>query len=334
MTIVPFFFGTGFGHVLARRPQRGRLWLAALFVALLLTAVSFWLFALALLVPVAAAVDAYLCGRRAEEPFELWHTDVAIHLGLVLGTILVVRTFAVEGFRIPSSSMYPTVQIGDHIFVDKLTPRFHAIERGEVVLHAHPCEPDRIHIKRVIALAGDTVEVRCGVVYVDGKAVPSQLDPGSCSYDDHDESTGQWFTKACSRYRETLDGHTYDTFSDVERPVRTGADPRDFPTRDKPFPPSCHGEDSYAAPNALPQQPGQIVETKDAASATACEPQLHYVVPEGFFFALGDNRYNSNDSRYSGPIPMSAIKGRALGVWLSDQGDHGGVRWDRIGPIR
>ncbi len=329
--ILPFALA-GLLQTVARRTRRGLVWLASFTVVVALTAVWFWFLPVALAVSVAAVVDGVLCLRRAPRPLAVFHSDLGIFIVLALAAFAVVGSFALWPFKIPSSSMYPTVHIGDRLFVDSLTPRIHAIERGEVVVMIYPCDPSRDYIKRVVALGGDTVEVRCGVIHVNGKPVPSKLVPGECAYEDYDEETGRWLPRECSQYGETLDGHTYDTYSDPDRPTRTTADPRDFPNRDRPFAPSCHGsQEAYAMSKALPQPEGKLVETKDASSAAACEPQLHYVVPDDYFFAMGDNRSNSNDSRFWGPAPMSAIRGRVAGIYYSS-GAHG-VELGRIGPI-
>src|ERR1700759_2247167 len=101
-----------------------------------------------------------------------------------VATALALRAFVVEAFKIPSSSMYPTLEINDHIFVNKFiygvripwtTTKLFALRgppRGEVIVFIYPCDPDRDYIKRVVATAGQTVETRCGVLYVDGVAVP------------------------------------------------------------------------------------------------------------------------------------------------------------------
>ncbi|HEY6175015.1 MAG TPA: signal peptidase I [Kofleriaceae bacterium] len=271
---------------------------------------------------------------------------------------LALRAVVLEAFKIPSSSMYPTLEINDHIFVNKfiygIRIPFTTIKlfewrkpkRGEVIVFIQPCEPDRDYIKRVIATEGQTVEVRCNVVYVDGKPIESQLVNGeNCSYRDQKEDTLQWSTQTCSEYVERVDGHEYQTYHDSGRPARdaqlarTGSlpgDSRDFPQLDHPaLPPSCSMQ-----PDGLPvgthnQKPGEIVVTRQHAGA--CDLQMHYVVPQGHVFVMGDNRSNSNDSRYWGSVPIENIKGKALFIWLSygEWQGWGGVtrslRFDRIG---
>jgi signal peptidase I len=287
---------------------------------------------------------------------------------------LALRAFVIEAFKIPSSSMYPTLEIGDHIFVNKFIYgvripftstkllELRSPKRGEVIVFIQPCQPERDYIKRVIATGGDTVEVRCNVVHVNGEAIPGalteeaippqllldkklpveQLAGHGCWYEDREEGQTEWTRKACARYRETVDGLAYDTYHDPERPERDAdkqhhalaGDTKDFPEPGEPL--SCS---NLKPPNeggpAENQNPGRIVTTKDPQFMPKCEPQRHYVVPEGHVFVMGDNRNNSNDSRYWGSVPIENIKGKALFIWLSyrDWGllNWSEIRWPRIG---
>ena len=78
---------------------------------------------------------------------------------------------------------------------------------------------------------------------------------------------------------------------------------------------------------------GRLVETKPADVAKPCEQQLHYVVPQGGLFALGDNRYNSIDARYYGYIPRHNLRGRPLFIYFSFDLDDWRLRWSRLGKV-
>ena len=276
---------------------------------------------------------------------------------------LALRAVVLEAFKIPSSSMYPTLEINDHIFVNKFiyglripfttTKLFEwrKPRRGEVIVFIQPCEPDRDYIKRVLATEGETVEVRCNVVYVDGQPVDHQLVKGEgCSYRDLKEGAPSWTTETCSEYVERVDGHEYHAYHDAGRPNRderlarddgrdsgiVSGDGHDFPSLNVPRePPKCPIGSDGEPVGTRNQLPGEIVMTRQHVGV--CEPQLHYVVPPGHVFVMGDNRANSNDSRYWGSVPIDNIKGKALFIWLSYgewQGWRGlshWIRFDRIG---
>ena len=103
----------------------------------------------------------------------------AIVIALLLA--LVIRTFVVQAFKIPSGSMIPTLLIGDHILVNKFiygikipfTEKkflmFNKPERGDVIVFKYPENPQKDFIKRVIAVEGETIEEKDKIVYVNGK---------------------------------------------------------------------------------------------------------------------------------------------------------------------
>ncbi|GBD30518.1 Signal peptidase I [bacterium HR32] len=96
----------------------------------------------------------------------------------------VIITFVVQAFYIPSGSMEPTLRVGDRILVAKFYYRLAPIQRGDVIVFRYPLNPGKDFVKRVVGLPGDTVELRAGVVFVNGAArpdlTPSQGD-GTCA---------------------------------------------------------------------------------------------------------------------------------------------------------
>ncbi len=106
----------------------------------------------------------------------------AIIVALVLA--LIIRTFVVQAFKIPSGSMEPTLEIGDHILVNKfiygtkipftsinLLP-WKSPQRGDVIVFIYPLEPEKDFIKRVIGVEGDTVRIVNKKLYINGVEVP------------------------------------------------------------------------------------------------------------------------------------------------------------------
>jgi signal peptidase I len=105
-------------------------------------------------------------------------------VGIVVGALLVavlVKTFLIQAFYIPSLSMYPTLDKGDRVLVNKVSYRLHDINRGDVVVFERPPGVAdtgiKDLIKRVVGLPGDTVEGREGGVYVNGKRLEESYLP-------------------------------------------------------------------------------------------------------------------------------------------------------------
>ena len=84
---------------------------------------------------------------------------------------LVIRTFVVQAFKIPSGSMLPTLQIGDHILVNKFIYYFEPIRRGDIIVFKFPQDETRDFIKRVIGLPGERLEIRGRQVLINGVAM-------------------------------------------------------------------------------------------------------------------------------------------------------------------
>jgi signal peptidase I len=146
----------------------------------------------------------------------------AVIIAVVLA--VAIRFFLFEPFMIPTGSMEPTLQPDDRIIVNKFTYRFHEPQRGDIIVFKYPLDPKVIYIKRLIAFAGETVEIKNGEMLINGKRIPEQYLPQGIKAYDYGPQT----------------------------------------------------------------------------------------VPEHSFFVLGDNRNNSQDSRYWGALPDKNVLGKAI----------------------
>ena len=184
--------------------------------------------------------------------------------------MVIIKTFIIQNFKIPSSSMEDTLLVGDRLFAVKFLygikipfTTFRVLKirdprPGDVVVFKYPLDPSKPYIKRCIAVGGQTVEIRNKKVYVDGEF---QKLPEEAKFIDH------------------------------------SIVPAEFGPRD-----------NYPL-------------TK---------------IPEGSFFAMGDNRDNSNDSRFWDFVPYDNLNGKALFLYWSLDNDvpiydiFHKVRWNRI----
>jgi signal peptidase I len=132
---------------------------------------------------------------------------------------LFLRAFVIEAFQIPSGSMIPTLEIGDHIFVSKfayglgipftntkILP-WAEPKRGDVIVFKYPLGQDTDYIKRVVGLPGDKVEVRHNEIFINGKPMPRELVDAQFHFSDAgDRSSELWL--------EHLDKHPHNTLHD------------------------------------------------------------------------------------------------------------------------
>ncbi|RJG01389.1 signal peptidase I [Noviherbaspirillum sedimenti] len=204
----------------------------------------------------------------------------------VIALVFVLRSFLYEPFKIPSSSMVPTLLVGDLILVNKYTYgiRLPVInkkildvndpKRGDVMVFKYPEDLSLDYIKRVVGVPGDKIAYKNKRLTVNGKALPyaqlaDYLDEGRLSYS--------------QQLTENLNGVAHRILNDEGAPA--------FASNERNFP--GHELCSFNA--------GDF----------AC------TVPPGSYFMMGDNRDNSLDSRYWGFVPDQNIVGKAFFVWMN-----------------
>jgi signal peptidase I len=227
----------GAGHAARGHLQRGLLWFSSLLIlshatlALLLVVRSGIAVPILFVTAAGAAIALRVCALvdalRVAAPARLPGAGRVVVACLVLaaatiGASLITPRFA-RAYRIPSGAMIPTMQVGDQI----LAQRGGTPGRGEVIVFRYPKDPRKDFIKRVVAVGGDTVEIREGVPVVNGQPLPREAAPAddpSCPYRDFDEMTEQWNTRPCRALREAQGARRYTVIEDHEGPARS------FPT--------------------------------------------------------------------------------------------------------
>ncbi len=255
------------------------------------------LFVLTVVTGVVALADKLVFSkRRAVGEAEPWWVEYPKSFFPVLLIVFLLRSFVAEPFKIPSSSMRPTLEVGDFILVNKFSYgiRLPIIEkkiiplgtpqRGDVIVFRYPVNPSQDFIKRLVGLPGDEVVYRDKQLTVNGVPWPQTPD-GPYGY-----LEGLAYVTT-QRFGERSDGHEHFI---AENP----AVPPVFPHNVRMFP---------GRENCVYNERG-----------FTCK------VPEGSYFMMGDNRDNSDDSRYWGFVPDDHIRGKAFFIWFN---------WDDISSL-
>jgi len=207
-------FSAGLGHVPIGYWRRAIFWYGILlctgtvgFLSILLAAPwAVWAaIAVAWTMQIVATVDVVLLPRcrLLPRPRSVFLATAAVAaMGAVMS--FVVRTHIAEALQVPSTSMYPTVERGDHIMTVKLAASF---ARGDVVVFRNPQDRNVRFVKRIVAVADDKLELRDGQLIVNDRPVVRESTDLPCEHE-ADEGT-------CRIWRENLDGHSYRVAVDV-----------------------------------------------------------------------------------------------------------------------
>lgn len=269
-----------------------------------------------------SALDALWDAHLAARAPSFWR-EYAVSFGIAVLLAVVLRAFFLDVFRIPwsSSSMAPTLLGGDALLVSKFAyavrvpfTSLRLLEtgvprRGDVIVFRSPGPPGGDLVKRVVGVPGDVIELREGVLLVNG--VPQPRTPDGEFQLTERTPAGATVSERCRRYREAL----------AKGPLAAPA----------------------PGPEASPGAPAEAAWQEGAAAGVASYAVLqcrwarlgarqgpYPIVAPDHVFVLGDNRDLSADSREGGgwQVPVSRIRGRALRVLASS--GPGGLRLERL----
>jgi signal peptidase I len=121
----------------------------------------------------ARVPDTPSSSNTLRKEIRVWTRDLLIAIGLAL----VIIVFLYQPVKVEGTSMAPLLSDQERIFINKFVYRFEPIERGDVVVFWYPLDHTKSFIKRVVGLPGETVEIRQGTLYVNGKVIPEPYVP-------------------------------------------------------------------------------------------------------------------------------------------------------------
>ncbi|MCT8985647.1 signal peptidase I [Shewanella phaeophyticola] len=235
----------------------------------------------------------------------------------VIAFVMILRSFIYEPFQIPSGSMMPTLLVGDFILVEKFSyglrdPVWRSKlvetgepERGDVFVFKYPENPKIDYIKRVVGLPGDKIIYRNKQLMIQ-EACDTGKDCAEPKLIEHTElNRGEFSQNDVPLIRLN------EQLGEVNHDILINPSRPDFRQHFYPQPSMPAGE---------------------------------FLVPQGMYFAMGDNRDNSTDSRFWGFVPEENLVGKAVAIWISFEFERSpndwlptwtptGVRFERAGGI-
>jgi len=249
--------------------------------------------------------------------------NYAVLLLITVFAATILKTFVVDAIFVPSPSMKETLLDGDFVLVNKLIygaklpqqlpftrakipliqlPALRSIERGDVIVFELPMASSEAlyrkpvsFVKRCVALGGDKVSIRNGVLFVNDIASKTKIQE---YYDDAHPLSDQYGPVTIPRRGDAI---------------------------------SLTRENLSAWDDVIARE-GHTVEQTASAILIDGQATTHYMIEKNYLFVLGDNRNHSYDSRYWGFLPEENVVGKAMMVyWSADP--KSGVRWDRIGKL-
>jgi signal peptidase I len=233
----------------------------------------------------------------------------------ILAIVLVVRSFLIEPFNIPSSSMVPTLYTGDFIAVNKYAYGIRlplvntkvldlgAPQHGDVVVFRFPLNPKQYYIKRVIGVGGDTVSFNNGQLSVNGKAIPTT--PANFTPDP--KMTAQLYPPGKTETGEVVTAEQAAQLGNQEE--QTARYLQESPSSNHQHLVRYLGDKNwFQYASFLQQASPQLMASQGQ--------QWQLTVPKGHYFVMGDNRDRSADSRFWGFVPDENLAGKAVYVWM------------------
>lgn len=285
--------------------------------------------------------------RRKQGPVESFLAWVRSLLGALV-VVMILNGLAVASFVVPTGSMEGTVRAGDFLFVNRVVfgpstpqiipflniplpylrlPGLRQPQRGDIIVFIFPGYRDEVeprefqyYLKRCVAIAGDTVEIRNKRLFVNGIEQP--LPPHALQSSLPLPPGDQYRTFPRGR------GYTRDNYGPIRVPKR--------------------GDTLWLTPENLLEweifirREGHAVALRQGQILIDGKPARWYVVERDYCFGLGDNRDNSEDSRYWGFIPMENVVGKPMVVYWSWDPlipigslfeKLSSIRWERIGTV-